>query len=226
MPQFRVELDAGQVMAGAADLLNDPDQTVYNAINMLPYLNMAIYELNEHMVESNFPVSNQVSPPYVVHPGENHLVNLPIHLMDIQEVGERPLGSQGSFMSLPRREFPDIYPATSSLLFWCSLEQRVKFNPSGANVPLEVQLKYIRVPLQVAQDATTIIGTTDATMYLIYKLAAILAMFVGENETRSGVLNEQAEMSLERMIGISNKSRQQIMTRHRPFRASYKMRGY
>ena len=54
----------------------------------------------------------------------------------------------------------------------------------------------------------------------------LCSMFIGENETRAQVLNEQAEQAKERMEGISNKGRQHIMTRHRPFRAAFKARGY
>jgi hypothetical protein len=226
MPQFRVHLDAGQVLAGAALLMNDPAQTEYNPDSMLPYLNMAIYELNDHLVESNAPVTNEMSQPLLVKKGENTLTNLPIYLIEIQGVGERAAGSRDSFVPLPKREFLEASPTSSSLLYWSWIGQRVRFNPNGANNDREIQLKYIKVPLQVAQDANTIIGTTDATMYLIYKLAALLAMFVGENQTRAQVLNEQAELALERMEGISNKGKQQMMTRHRPFRAGYKARGY
>jgi hypothetical protein len=50
-------------------------------------------------------------------------------------------------------------------------------------------------------------------------------MFIGENETRAGILETQAEKAMERLTGINNKGKQQIMTRHRPFRAAYKARG-
>ena len=50
-------------------------------------------------------------------------------------------------------------------------------------------------------------------------------MFIGENETRAMVLDAQAERAMDRLLGINNKGRQQIMTRHRPFRASWKARG-
>ena len=47
-------------------------------------------------------------------------------------------------------------------------------------------------------------------------------MFIGENETRAGILEDKAEKALERITGINNKGKQQMMTRHRPFSASYK----
>ena len=226
MPQFRDVLYASQAMYGAALLLNDPQMTDYTYVVQLPFLNMAIYELNESLIEGSVSVVNQVASPILVQKGDNYIVNLPLYLAEIQEVGERPAGSNSSFISLPRKEFPDTLPASSSLLFWCWQNQRVIFNPSGATGPMEVEVKYINVPLMVGSDENTIIGTTSATMFLIYKTAALLAMFVGEDQIRSSLLNEQADLALERIVGVSNKGRQQIMTRHRPFRAGYKSRGY
>jgi hypothetical protein len=226
MPQFREHLLASQCVYGAALLLNDPEMAEYTYPRCLPFLNMAIYELNDHLVESNVSVVNQVTPPIPVTKGENYVANLPLYLAEIQEVAERQLGSNAAFIALPRKEFPDILPVTNSLLFWCWQNQRVIFNPSGAIASMEVQIKYMNVPLRVATDENSVIGTTNATMYLTYKLAALLAMYVGENESRAAALHEQAELALERVIGISNKGKQQIMTRHRPFRAGYKMRSF
>jgi hypothetical protein len=226
MPQFRDYLSASQVMYGAALLLNDPEMTDYTYPKMLPYLNMAIYELNEHLVESSVPVGNQTSDPILIPTGANYIVNLPMYLMQVQEVAEREVGRGGAFIPLPRKEFTEGLPVTNSLLFWSWQNQRVNFNTNGANTPMEIQLKYINVALKVADDQNTVIGTTSATMYLIYRLAALLSIFIGENQTRAAILNEEAEKSLERVEGISNKDKQQIMTRHRPFRAAYKTRGW
>lgn len=219
-------ITAGSVMDTVAPLLNDPGKTDYTYITMLPYLNMAIGELNESLEESNVGVTNDISPIYLVKAGINIVANPPIDLIEIQEVGERLHGVDGSFIALPRREFPEALPRSSSLLFWCWKRQEIMFNLNGANTDRDVQLKYIRRPFFGAQDSESIIGTVSAHMYLSYKTAALCAMFVGENESRADILQAQAEKALERIIGISNKGKQQIMTRHRPFRAGFKSRGY
>jgi hypothetical protein len=146
--------------------------------------------------------------------------------VEIQEVGERMGGSADPFIELNKREFPTIYPANTSLLYWYWENQQIKFNPNGANTTREIQLKYVRQAIQQAITENSVIGTINARSYLSYKTAAFCAMFIGENESRAKVLEDQAEKALERITGINNKGRQQIMTRHRPFRASYKMRGY
>jgi hypothetical protein len=221
-----LHLVAYQVIDRAAALLNDPNKTDYTSENVNVYLNMAIEELNERLIESNVGLTNQVSPIYPVKVGDTMLVNLPFDLVEIQEVGERGMGTNDVFIPLPRKEFPDEVVASSSLLYWYWHEQKIKFNPNGATTPREIQLNYIRRPFVSAQEGNEVIGTVLAMPFLSYKTAALCAQFIGENPTRSAMLEMKAEESIERIIGISNKGRQQMMTRHRPFRAGYKSRGY
>jgi hypothetical protein len=219
-------INARQVMDTVAPLMNDPAKTDYTYATMIPYLNIAIGELNEAMEEANVGVTNDVSPVYVVRAGVNILTNPPHDMIEIQELGERAYGSSDSFIQLPRREFPDSLPASGSLLFWCWKRSEIVFNQKGATTDREVQLKYTRRPFWGAQNELSIIGNVSSHMFLTFKTAALCAQFVGENESRAAVLQAQADHALERIIGISNKGKQQMMTRHRPFRAGYKSRGY
>jgi hypothetical protein len=226
-------LTAAEVMDRAAALMNDPAKTDYTYVVQLEYLNMAIDELVENLEESNSSPTNSTSAVITVAVGKNmitptehvELPHYPSDLVEIQEVGERLLGTQDVFVSLGRREFLQGYPPSNSLLFWVWEDQIIKFNPNGALTPRDIQLKYVRKAIQLAIDHTTVIGTINARSYLSFKTAAFCAMFIGENESRALILNTQAEQALERLTGINNKGKQQIMTRHRPFRASYKARG-
>jgi hypothetical protein len=226
MPVMYDRLVAAQAMHGAALLNNDPAHTDYTYDVIMPYLNMAIYELNEHLAEANAPATNQIEPPIMVFKGENHINNLPYFLINIQEIGERPAKTNDVFRPLPRKEFAESYPPSDSLLFWAQHGEQIVFNQKGASIDMEVQLKYIQVSVKPASTPDSVVGPVIATMFLMYKTGAFLAQFIGENQSRSSILNEQAELALERIIGIGNKSKQQTMTRHRPFRAGYKMRSY
>jgi hypothetical protein len=227
-------LTAGEVMDRSAALMNDPAKTDYTYAAQLVYLNMAIDELVENLEESNVSPTNQTSVAIVVPAGAVKITPIesvtlphyPIDLVEIQEVGERASGSQDAYLPLGRREFLQGFPPSNSLLFWVWEDQEIKFNPSGATTAREVQLRYVRQAISQATNETSIIGTINARSYLSYKTAALCAMFIGENESRAGVLEEQAEKAIERLTGISNKGRQQIMTRHRPFRSGWKARGY
>jgi len=213
------------ILLEVAALMNDPQQTDYNAVACGPFFSLALGELDQVLMEYNIPISNETSTDLNVPAGSGYLTNLPAGLIEIQEVYERQAGSNGSYMLLQRREFPDDFPPTNSLVSWCWKNQHIVFNMKGANVNMEVRLNYIFRPLSGADSDDKAYFTNNAEMFLIYKTAAMCAMFIGENETRAEVLNDLADKALERTIAISNKGKQQIMTRHRPFRYSYKMRG-
>ncbi len=226
-------LVASEVMDRAAALLNDPAKTDYTYAAVLPYLNMAVDELVENLEESNDSPTNQTSSPISVVVGKVKLTpaesattpHYPSDLVEIQSVTERALGSTDSFLPLDRREFLQAFPASNSLLYWVWEEQEIRFNPNGALSDREVQLLYVRQAISQATTSASIIGTINARSYLSYKTAALCALYIGENETRAQALNDEANKALERMEGISNKGRQQFATRHRPFRAAFKMRG-
>lgn len=220
-------------MDRSAALMNDPSKTDYTYLVQLPYLNMAIDELVESLEESNASPTNETSAILTVPAGVNSIVSVdevgpvqyPFNLVELQEVSERNPGTQDSFIPLVRREFLQVFPANNSLLYWHWEDQQIKFNPNGALGPREVQLKYIKEPFSQAVDENSLIGVINARSYLSYKTAALCAMFIGENETRAAVLDTQAEKAMDRLNGLNNKGKQQIMTRHRPFRAGYKARG-
>lgn len=220
-------------MDRSAALLNDPAKTDYTYIAQLPYLNIAIDELSENLEESNASPSNLTSAAIILPVGKNMLTptehvdtpHYPVDLVEIQSVGERVAGSSDSFINLVRKEFLQHFPISSSLMYWMWEDQCIKFNPNGCSGPREIQLKYVRQPIQLASDDTSIIGTIGSRSFLAYKTAALCSMFIGENQTRADILNTEAAQAMERLLGIGNKGRQEIFTRRRPFRASYKARG-
>ena len=213
--------------------MNDPAMTDYTYITMLPYLNMAIDELVESLEESNSSPTNQLSAIITVPVGAYRLVPVevsgepqyPDDLVEVQEVSERDFGSNNGFVPLVRREFLQVFPPSTSLMFWVWEDTMIKFNPLGATSKREVQLKYIAKAIKQATNEASVIGAINARSYLAYKTASFCSMYIGENETRAAALGGDAEKALERLTGINNKGRQHIMTRHRPFRAGWKSRG-
>lgn len=220
-------------MDRAAALMNDPAKTDYTYAAQLAYLNMAIDELVELLEESNASPTNQTSVAITVPAGTTKLTpfehadlpHYPSDLVEIQEIGERMAGSNDSYIRMARREFVSEFPRANSLMYWVWENQIIKFNPAGAFGAREIELRYVGQAIAQATDENSIIGTINARSYLSYKTAALLSQFIGENESRAQLLNGEAELAVERMASIDNKGRQQMSTRHRPFRASYKARG-
>jgi hypothetical protein len=148
--------------------------------------------------------------------------------VEIQELGERQAGSQDPFLPMQRVEFVSAgVPASSRLGFWSWEAQQVRFNPNGATTHREIQFKLIMDAsnLNPNIEPQQTVGAMNSRSYLSYKTAAYAAQFIGENTERAAILDGKAEAALERMESINNKGKQQIMTRHRPFRSGWKARG-
>jgi len=144
-------------------------------------------------------------------------------LVEIQEIGERLAGSNDPFVPMKRVEFVPMFEPRDSLMYWAFEMLIIKFNP--ATTDREIRLRYLRDPVHITLQPEYQIGVIGNRSFLVYKTAALAAMFVGENQERAAILEDHAQKALERMESIQNKGRQQIMTRHRPFRAAWKARG-
>ena len=225
---------AGEIMDQSAVLLNDPAKTDYTYVVLEPFLRIAYDELVDSQMDSQNQPLNQLSDPIIVPIGTNrvysqHSLNEPKYpheLAEIQEISERLAGSNDPYVPMKRVEFPHPVPAQDRLGYWAWELESIQFNPAGATTPRQIIIKYIKGLVGNFQTTpNSIVGGTNSRAFLVYKTAALAAMFVGENKERAEVLESQAQRAMERHESISNKGRQQIMTRHRPFRANWKMRG-
>lgn len=232
------ELTAAQVMDRSASLMNDTPKSTYTYVAQIPYLNMAIDELQEYFELNNVPITNQTSVVIQVNVGvtqinpkvgypPNTFPTYPADLVEIQGLYERLKTSNEPFVPMTQREFlPHLLDdlPVSSLIYWIWQDQRIKF--IGATTNRDVKLDYIKkiFPDQLVE--TSSIGIINARSFLYFRTAALCSQFIGENPTRASELNTFAVAALERVTGISVKGKQSIITRRRPFMASYKTRGY
>lgn len=206
-------------MEHASALLNDQARAVYDDLTQLPYLNMARMELEEVFELNNIPVTDETSAVIPVLAGQEIISfseaeptpvsALPNDLIEIRAVWERQSG-QIQFV-----------PAARS---WRWKNQELNFY--AMNYDAEFQLDYIKslfVVLGMADlnNHNSIINTNT---YFQYRTAGLMCEFIEEDITRAQGLNGNAFTALDRSLGISVKGRQNIMTRRRPFRASFKMR--
>jgi hypothetical protein len=232
-------LTAGEVMDRAAVLMNDPGRTDYNYATLVPHLNMALDELKSNLADNQSGISIGNSLPLFVPKGTAAIwppdypfqpptvLKYNVDVTDIQEIVERrPGGNENEWTLMKRLEYHPLHEPMDILADWAWEQRAIKFNFGGCKSDREIRLKYVIFEERMtAVDETTIIGHADLRPYLAFKTAAFAAMFIGENAERAQVLNAQADEALDRILSIQNKGRQNIMTRHRPFRAAYKMRG-
>lgn len=221
---------AADIMNRSAVLLNDSTLSSFTYVAQIPYLNMAIDELQEILEENNVPITNKVSSILSIVVGITTINStttpaLPTDLIEIQALYERLSGTTDSFLPMERREFlPEITTITSELQYWAWIGEEIKF--IGANTNRDVKIEYVASKITAVTSSTNTIAVINSKSFLAYRTAALCAAFIGENPNRSAELNVHAQNAIERMVNISTKSRQAIVTRRRPFMASYKNRGF
>ncbi len=218
-----------------ASLQNDTAQDLYTDVACLPYLNMALDELQEIFEQNNVPVTNETSAVITVTSttsvteiGFSTVPALPSLLIEIQQLWESITG-QNQWIPMTRMEFMPHYlelAAIQQFIFWVWKGQKINLPPSTQTN--DIKIDYVKsifaTPIAIG-DINTDLDVLNVKTYLGYKTASLCSMFIGENETRAAVLNGQAEEALSRVIGINTKGRQAITTRRRPFRAGYKRQG-
>lgn len=225
---------ASVVLDAAAVLMNDQAKAVYTNAVVLPYLKIALKDLQMEYEINNIPVTNETDDEVVVEIGINVVnefggdpPNYPEDLVEIQQIWERLDGSEDPYIPLDKFEFlPHNLEgvALPSLSYWSWQDEKIKFNPLGATSDRQLKIDYIKSLFAGVTTADSAISVINSENFLSYRTAALCASFIGENPTRSQELNAEARISLDQALGISNKGRQAITTRRRPFMSSYRSR--
>jgi hypothetical protein len=225
-----MQLLAGEIFDISAALLNDTAKTVYTNAAQLPYLNLALQNLQENFELSNVPVTDAISTVINIPAGEIAIKfngpgpKLPDDLIEIQKLWEREEGIDPYFPMTRVNSLSQQLAGTELSQFgvyvWES--QEIKFLPASRDN--DIKIEYIRNLFSPAVDANSPINVVNAASFLEFKNAALCARYIGENTTRADSLDGQAILALDMATGISSKGRQSIITRRRPFRATYKRR--
>lgn len=228
---------ASEVMNASAALLNDVARSNFGAYTtQIPYLNIALDELQEFFALNNVPVTDQQSavincpagtiiipfPPDPVIPNTPYL---PTDLEEIQKVWQRTEGID-PYIPCNRLDGQPLNLAgvqTSQFYGYVWESQAMKFLP--ANIDIDIKLEYIRQIFTEITAEDDEINVLNSRSYLENRTAALVAEFVEENDVRATKLNAAAGIALDRSLGISTKGRQGMVTRRMPFRAKFKRRG-
>ncbi len=223
---------ASDVMDTSAQLMNDALRTQYTYAVQIPYLNMALNELQELCELNNIPTTNKTEADIPVLVGQTEIVfnaaspnpSLPNDFIDIREILERTLGSDESYVPLTKFTFlPTAFPPINQLCYFSWENQKITF--IGATSDREVKLQYIGSVFVAVRDKDDPIKMINAKSFLQYRTAGLMSEFIGENKTRADALNGDAQISLDRSLGISIKGSQAIATRRRPFNQAWKLRS-
>lgn len=220
---------ASEVMDTAASLLNDTARRNFTYTVQLPYLNIALDELREVLEQNNVPLTNKRDESITIQTGVTTTATtgptLPADLIEIQGLYERQSGvTTEDWQPMTRVEFlPSFVEQIESLIYWTWQGQQIKF--IGATTPRQLRINYIADAVPRATTQATQFAMFNAKTFLYYRTSALCAQFIGENKERSDDLNGMSMLAIDRLISIDTKGRQAILTRRRPFQASYKVRS-
>ena len=229
-----VDLVASTVLAKASTLLNDTARTVYTYTAVLPYLQIALQELQEHFELNNIPAT-QLSSATINMPAGTivldynalaPLTKIPNDMIEPAQLWERQEGID-PFVPMSRRDYlPHNLEGTPTgkFSFYVWNNQQFQFMP--CNRDNDIKIDYIKDLFTPLVDETSVINVINASTFLEYRTAALCAEFIERNQASSNALNVYAVMALDRATGIGVKGKQTILTRRRPFRAAFKKRGF
>lgn len=231
-----IDLTAGQVMRSAAALLNDVNRSVYTYAAQIPYLNIALHELQEYFELNNIPATDQLTAVIQVNAGVSAIrfnaagtaadPKLPDDLIEPNVLWERQRDTN-PFVPMTRLDALPQYMVgitISQFQIYVWEANEVRFFAADQNN--DIKMEYTRKLFTDAVDENSVINVINGQTFLEYRTAALIAWFIGENKTRSDELNVFAGLAVDRATGITTKGRQSTVTRRRPFRSSYKRRTY
>lgn len=234
-----VDLIGGNVMDISASLLNDTAKTVYTYVAQAPYLRLALQELREMYELNKIPVTSSTSTVIQLDAGVTNIIfnaagtptnpKLPDDLVELTQVWERNKNID-PFIPMTKKSFlPHNLEGVqcNQFIYYTWNGQSISMLP--ANIANDIKLDYVRQMFPDAGaviDNNTQINVTNAQTFLEYRTAGLCAEFIERNITSANALNAMAIMGIDRATGIAIKGKQNIMTRRRPFRASYKKRGW
>lgn len=222
---------AGTVMDKSATLLNDTAKTNYTYTVQVPYLQIALQELQEYFQLHNVPSTQLTSAVINVTAGVTEISyttvpSLPSDMVEIQQLWERAEGIN-PFVPMDKRDYlphnsEGVLVTSFGIFVWEN--QAIKF--LAANRDNDIKIDYIKELFTPIVDSTSAINIINSATFLEYRTAALVAEFVERNKTAADGLNGYASLAIDRATGINVKGKQSIRTRRKPFRAAYKRRGW
>ena len=232
------DLTAAQVMNLSAALLNDPNRTKYTYTVQIPYLRMAMQELQEHFEQNGIPSTKKVSTVIQVNANVTAITynaagtptnpRLPDDMVEPAQLWERSRGIDPYIPMTKRDYLPHSLEGIQigQFLYYTWNDQKIEFLPANANN--DIKIDYIKELFSNINsiDENTQINIINAATFLEYRTAALVAEFIERNKSSADGLNVYAVFGSDRVTSIGVKGKQNIFTRRKPFRAGYKRRGW
>jgi hypothetical protein len=229
-----VNLTVLEVINFSAARLNDVNKTVYTDAIQLPFVNIALAELQELYEANNIPVTDQTSAIIEVDADVSGILEigfaitppdppeLPIDLIEPKVLWESPRGLE-QWTPMVRLDFLPEYQIGAQINQFVYYQWATnKIKVLAANADNDIKMDYVRALFTTVTDVDDDLFVQNSLSYLGNRVASLIAADIEENQDRAQRLYGDALSGLDRALTIPTKGRQRITTRRRPFRAGYK----
>lgn len=202
----------------AALFMNDANRSHYKYSVMMPFLKIALQELEDIFIANGVSYVLRESPtPIVVAAGVTTLVVPSDFLLPIK-MEERASGSAEQYAELIEKNWTPEEVPTDRLRYWTwDNGQVISF--LGATTARDVNLYYYRA-LTATVVPDDVVAINHVKQYLSGRSASLAAFIIGENTTRAQALDDLAQVALGRALNIATKKNQGKPVRRKPFGTS------
>jgi hypothetical protein len=231
-----INLTGQQVINFAAARLNDASQQIYTNAVCLPFLNIALNDLQEIYQVNNIPVTDETSAvinvdssaagilviPFDVTGATGVPDFLPDDLLEVKVLWESPRG-QNNWTQMTRLDYLPEYQLGAQInqFVWYQWATNT-IKVIAANANNDLKMDYVRRLFTEITDVTDDLLVQTSLTFLGNRVASYVASDIEENQERADRLWANSLTGLDNALTIPTKGRQRITTRRRPFRAGYK----
>lgn len=235
-------LVASEIMDLSAARLNDVSKSLYTYTVQIPFLNIALEELQEIFEENQVPVTDQTSAIIEVDSAAAGIIEIPFDdgiasgvpgflpddLIEIKVAWQSTRGLN-QWSRLDPVDYLPQYDLTAQISSFNNYQWATDcMKVLAANADNDIKLDYTRSLFPVITDSADEILVINGKLFLVNRTASLVALDIAEDEKRAAALQLDANNSLDKSLTIKTKGRQKIQTRRLPFRAGFKSRrqGY
>jgi len=234
-----VDLTGGNIMDGAASLLNDTNKQVYTYTAQSPYLRIALQDLREDFELNKISTVQKTSAVIQINANISEIIynaagtptnpKLPDDMVEPEQLWERTRGID-PFVLMTKKEYLPHYlegQQISQFIYYVWQDNKIIVIAANQNNDIKIDYAKQLFPDESATiDQNTVINVVNATNYLKFQTAGHCAMFIERNESSANALYAKAILALANARGINVQGKQSIFTRRRPFRSGFKRRGW
>lgn len=208
---------ASEIMDAAAAILNDPSKNTYTYAAQLPYLRLAVRNLEGKLIVNGLPLFQEVSAniDYTANATTITLPSdlfLPIRIFE----ADRDTTDDNSWKLLSETTWDvNAEPDTRVLTKWNWREGQIYFLPAAQN--REVRLHYIKSTIGTITDQTTDVAINRATNTLAFKTAEYISRYVKNNPSRADACKSDGFEEEDNLIGAEVKNNQHKVARRKPY---------